>query len=257
MPRARSARLVTLGLLAAAAVVGFFIGAVGIGGILLIPALTTLGGLSIHEAAATALFTFLFTGIAGTWLFLRRGSIDWRITIPVCAGALLFAYAGAWANSRIGSVALAAAIALIIVAAGAYILLAPPPARQRLRDGAARGERTTLALVGVVSGFGSGLSGAGGPLFSVPIMMVLGFVPLAAIGTSQVLQIIAAVGGSIGNLQFGEINFGVAGWVTLAELAGVVLGVRLAHAASMRVLRAMAATLCIVVGSAMLVRTLA
>ena len=244
-------------LAAVAVVVGFFIGAVGIGGVLLIPALSVLGGLSIHEAAATALFTFLFTGILGTGLFLRRGSVSWRITIPVCAGALLFAYVGAWANSRIGSVALATFIAVVIVAAGAYILLAPQSARHRLRDGAGRGERAELALVGVVSGFGSGLSGAGGPLFSVPIMVMLGFVPLAAIGTSQVLQIIAALSGTIGNLQFGRINFGVAWWVTLAELAGVVLGVRLAHSVSMRVLRAMAATLCIVVGLAMLARTLA
>lgn len=240
-----------------AVVVGVFIGAVGIGGVLLIPALTVLGGMSIHEAAATALFTFLFTGIVGTGLFLRRGSISWGITIPVCAGAVLFAYVGAWANSRIGSVALATFIALVIVAAGAYILFAPQSARHRVRDGAGGGERAELALVGAVSGFGSGLSGAGGPLFSVPIMVMLGFVPLAAIGTSQVLQIIAALSGSIGNLQFGRIDFGVAWWVTLAELAGVVLGVRLAHSVSMRVLRAMAATLCIVVGLAMLARTLA
>jgi hypothetical protein len=88
-------------------------------------------------------------------------------------------------------------------------------------------------------------------------MVMLGFAPLAAIGTSQVLQIIAAVSGTIGNLRFGQIDFGVAWWVTLAELAGVILGVRLAHAVSTRVLRAMAAVLCIAVGLAMLVRVLA
>jgi uncharacterized membrane protein YfcA len=107
-----------------------------------------------------------------------------------------------------------------------------------------------------VSGFGSGLSGAGGPLFSVPIMVMLGFVPLVSIGTSQVLQIIAAVSGSIGNVQFGRINLSVAWWITLAELFGVVLGVRLAHAVSMRILRTMAALLCVLVGTLMLVRTL-
>jgi uncharacterized membrane protein YfcA len=246
-------------LAAVAVVVGFFIGAVGIGGVLLIPALSVLGGLSIHEAAATALFTFLFTGIVGTGLFLRRGSISWRITIPVCAGAVLFAYVGAWANSRIGSTALAVFIALVIVAAGVYILLAPQSARQRLRDGAGRAERAEraeLALVGAVSGFGSGLSGAGGPLFSVPIMVMLGFVPLAAIGTSQVLQIIAAVSGTIGNLQYGSVDFFTAGWITLFELAGVVVGTRAAHAVSVTVLRRMAAGLCIAVGLLMLVRSL-
>ncbi len=243
-------------LAAIAVVVGFLIGSVGIGGILLIPALTVLGGMSIHEAAATALFTFLFTGIVGSWLFLRRGSISWRITLPVCAGAVLFGYVGAWANSRIGSVTLAAIIAVVIVAAGVYILATPEREQHRQRDGTAPGERTLLAFVGAGSGFGSGLTGAGGPLFSVPIMVMLGFAPLAAIGASQVLQIVAALSGSIGNLQFGAINFGAAWWVTLAELAGVVLGVRLAHVVSTRVLRTMAAGTCIVVGLAMLVRTL-
>jgi uncharacterized protein len=65
--------------------VGALIGTVGVGGILLIPALAALGGLGIREAMATALFTFTFTGIAGTLLFQRKGSIDWRITWPVCA----------------------------------------------------------------------------------------------------------------------------------------------------------------------------
>ena len=46
--------------------VGTLIGAVGIGGILLIPALTAFAGLPIHAAMATALFTFAFTGITGT-----------------------------------------------------------------------------------------------------------------------------------------------------------------------------------------------
>jgi uncharacterized membrane protein YfcA len=90
----------------------------------------------------------------------------------------------------------------------------------------------------------------------VPIMVMLGFVPLASIGTSQVLQIIAAASGSIGNAQFGRIDFSVAWWITLAELCGVLLGVRLAHAVSTRILRSMAAVLCVLVGTLMLVRTL-
>jgi uncharacterized protein len=249
--------LATIGLLAAVAVVvGVFIGAVGVGGILLIPALSALGGLPIHEATATALFTFAFTGLAGTWLFLRRGSISWRMTVPVCGGAVLFGYAGAWVNSQIGSVTLATVIALIIMAAGAYILASPQRAEHRLRAGDTRAQQAALAAVGAVSGFGSGLSGAGGPLFSVPIMVMLGFVPLASIGTSQVLQIIAAVSGSIGNAQFGRIDFSVAWWITLAELCGVLLGVRLAHTVSTRILRSMAAALCLLVGTLMLVRTL-
>jgi uncharacterized membrane protein YfcA len=243
-------------LLAAVAIaVGLFIGTVGVGGILLIPALTYLGGLTVHGAAATALFTFAFTGVLGTILFQRRGSIDWRITTPVCLGAVVFSVIGAWANSRIDARPLALIIAAIIVFAGAYILL-PSRRGEGHRDGRAPAERAMLVGVGAVSGFGSGLSGAGGPLFSVPIMVLAGFVPLASVGTSQVLQIVAAIFGTAGNLAYGHIDFRVAAWITLFELAGVVAGVRLAHAVSVDTLRRLAATLCIVVGAFMLWRNL-
>src|SRR3954462_4806577 len=85
-------------LLASCLVVGIFIGAVGVGGVLLIPALMTFSNLTVHQASATALFSFFFTGIVGTWLFMRRGSVQWRTELPVCVGALAFSYIGAAAG---------------------------------------------------------------------------------------------------------------------------------------------------------------
>jgi hypothetical protein len=243
----------TTALLAAVAVVvGFFIGSVGVGGVLLIPALALLGGLDIHRAAATALFTFFFTGVLGTWLFYRRGSIDWRMAAPVCVGSVVFSYLGALVNSLLPPRPLALIIAAIIVFAGVYVLF-PAKSHGPSRTG---NEKWLLGGIGAAAGFGSGLSGAGGALFSVPMMMVLGFVPLAAIGTSQVLQVIVAFSGTIGNIQFGSVDFHTAAWITVFELAGVVLGTRAAHAVSVTSLRRMAAGLCIVVGLVMLVRSL-
>lgn len=241
-------------LLAAVAVaVGFFIGAVGVGGVLLIPFLVLLGGLDIHAAAATALFTFLFTGILGTWLFQRRGSIRWRLAWPVCAGATIAGYLGAAAASRIDARPLTLLIAGIIMVAGLWILR-PAPARATSDGDGELGKPGTLLGVGAVSGFGSGLSGAGGPLFSVPIMVLLGFSPLAAIGVSQVLQIISAVSGSLSSFQDGRIHFAVAAWVTVFELAGVVVGTWLAHSVSSVALRRIAAWLCVGVAVLMAVR---
>ena len=110
--------------------------------------------------------------------------------------------------------------------------------------------------MGAASGFGSGLSGAGGPLFSVPIMVILRYAPLAAVGTSQVLQIVAAASGSLGNLEHGFIDWRLAALVTTFELVGVVLGVRLAHAVSQLVLRRLAGALCLAVGGLLLARSL-
>jgi len=126
----------TTALLAAiAVVVGFFTGAVGPGGILLIPAFVILGGLDIHEATATTLFVFLFTGVLGTWLFYRRGHIYWRIAIPVCIGSVAFSYLGALVNAMVESRLLTILIAGVIVFSGAYLLLPAHRAEGSYRDG--------------------------------------------------------------------------------------------------------------------------
>jgi len=217
--------------------------------------LALFGGLTIHQAAATSLFTFLFTGLLATWLFQRRGSIDWRIAVPVCAGALIFGYLGAIAAAHIDPRPLSIIIALIIVAAGIYIFI-PQRSSAAYRSGRGWREQVLLTSVGAASGFGSGFSGAGGPLFSVPMMVILRYVPLTAVATSQVLQIIAATSGSIGNLRHGFIDFRIAALVTVFELIGLVLGVRLAHVASALALRRLAGALCVITGGLLVWRSL-
>jgi uncharacterized membrane protein YfcA len=217
--------------------------------------LALFAGLTIHQAAATSLFSFLFTGILGTWLYQRRGSIDWRISVPVCAAALAFGLIGAAVAAIIGPRPLAIMIALVIILAGVYVFI-PQPSTSKPRDGRGRREPVLLATVGGVSGFGSGFSGAGGPLFSVPLMVILGYAPLTAVATSQVLQIVAATSGSIENMRHGFIDFQIAFLVIIFELAGVIAGVRLAHVASALALRRLAGALCVVTGGLLLVRTL-
>ena len=240
-------------LLLASGFVGFLIGAVGVGGILLIPALVALAGLTPHQASATALFTFLFTGLLGTVLFQRRGSIDWRQAATVCAGAMIFSYLGAMASSVVEDTSLMRVIAALIIFAGAYVFI---PAKKELPVAKNATRFPLLIAIGATAGFGSGFSGAGGPLFSVPLMMVSGFSPLLAIGTSQVLQIVSAMSGSIANLRYGDIQWSLVTWITIGELVGVVAGARLAHAMDSRTLKRGAGLICLTVGSWLLIHNL-
>ena len=240
-------------LLLASGFVGFLIGAVGVGGILLIPALVALAGLTPHQASATALFTFLFTGLLGTVLFQRRGSIDWRQAATVCAGAMIFSYLGAMASSVVEDTSLMRVIAALIIFAGAYIFI---PAKKELPVAKNATRFPLLIAIGATAGFGSGFSGAGGPLFSVPLMMVSGFSPLLTIGTSQVLQIVSATSGSIANLRYGDIQWSLVTWITIGELVGVVVGARLAHAMDSRTLKRGAGLICLTVGSWLLIHNL-
>ena len=236
--------------------VGALIGAVGIGGVLLIPALEAFAALPIKAAMATALFTFTFTGIVGTLLFQRRGSIDWPVARPVLLAAVVFGFFGAWANSLARPTALALILAAIIIFAGVYTLATLRGLKRAVFDNRPHAKRVVLLAVGAIAGFGSGLTGVGGPALSVPLMVLLGFPALVSIGVSQVIQIVAAISGTLGNLRFGSIDFAIAAIVTLLELAGVIVGVRLAHAVDAGVLRKVVAVLCLVVGAALVLREL-
>lgn len=239
-----------------AGIVGILIGSVGVGGVLLIPALNLLAGVPIHEAMATALFTFVFTGIVGTFFFQRRGSIDWRVTVPVCIGGAVFAFPGAWANSRLNGAQLAGVLAVLIIVAGLYTLSTTGGRRSETFHDRPRLRTLLLLAIGAVTGFGSGLTGVGGPALSVPMLVLFGFSPLTTIGASQVVQILAAASGTAGNLVHGSINFPLAAMLSVFEVAGVWLGVKLAHAVDARSLRRGVGVLCIVVGGGLLARTL-
>ena len=97
--------------------VGTLIGATGVGGVLLIPAIMFFGGLGTHEAMATALFSFLFAGIVATVSYQRYGTIDWRVTLPVVAGSFLSGYAGAYVGAYIPGRALNIVLACLIYSA--------------------------------------------------------------------------------------------------------------------------------------------
>ena len=237
-----------------ALVVGILIGTVGVGGILLIPALELLTPLSIQASMATALFTFVFTGVVGTFLFQKRGSIDWAVTAPLCWGGALFGFVGAWANARLDAKALALILALLIVLAGAYTLLGGGVRHLALFHDRPRQQQALLFAIGAATGFGSGLTGVGGPALSVPMMVLCGFPALSAIGAGQVIQILAAASGSVAHLSNGIVDLQLAALLTMVEVLGVVIGVRLAHAIPAGALRRGVGLLCIGVGAALLLR---
>ena len=238
-----------------ALVVGGLIGTVGAGGILLIPALSLFAGLSTHEAMATALFSFIFTGLMGTCLYQRRGSIDWHITLPICLGTIAFGYLGSQVNAATSGPLLNLLLAGVIMFAGVYALFPVRGATIVYRPGDTR-QKLMLFSMGALVGCAAGLTGVGGPVLSVPLMVVMGFHPLTAIATSQLIQITAGVSGSFGNMQSGFIVFSVAWWVIFAEVAGVAVGVRLAHAIPTATLKKVVAVVCIVVGGCIASRTL-
>ena len=86
--------------------VGILIGSIGIGGVLLVPALTLLAGIEIHVAIAACMLSYAFSGAVGAWIFAKHGSIRWETGLWLCLGAMPGAYTGAFVVSGLPSLSL-------------------------------------------------------------------------------------------------------------------------------------------------------
>ncbi|MBF8179699.1 sulfite exporter TauE/SafE family protein [Herminiimonas contaminans] len=235
--------------------IGVLVGAVGVGGFFMPTALTLVAGVTIHQGTATSLFTFIFTGIVGAIYFHKKGSINWSLVGPICIGAVLTGFAGAWVGSKLSTTMLSGVLAVMIMSAGIYTLAAGDRATA-LAVGSSRKQWLILAGIGAITGFLSGLTGIGGPALSVPLMMLCGYSILSAIGAGQVLQIVGALSGTIANLKFGTIDFGLAWFITIFEICGVLLGAYIIHKVDIRLIKKFVGVLCVVAGFAFMFRTL-
>ncbi len=243
----------SLALLAVVAlVVGLSIGSTSIGGVLLVPALMAWGGLAVHAAAATTLASAFFTGTYAAWLYSRRGSMPWVLVWPLCAGGLPGGWLGAAAAAHIAARPLTAAIGALIVTAS-LAALSPPRGTGAARRSPTT-ERALLVAIGAGAAFCAGLSGAGGPIFSVPAMLLAGFAPLATIGAGMGFTIVSAASGTAANLAAGAIDATMLAVVSVLQLVGIAAGVRLAHTLPVAMLRRVAISLCIFAGAAMIAR---
>jgi uncharacterized membrane protein YfcA len=75
-----------------------------------------------------------------------------------------------------------------------------------------------------------GLFGVGGPLLSVPLLVLAGVPMMPALGAAQAQSIVIAAVGTIAYAAQDAISWPLALLVGVPELAGVVIGWRVAHA---------------------------
>jgi uncharacterized protein len=240
-------------LLGAALVAGILVGCVGIGGVLLPPILTYVGGLDLHLAMATSIWSFLFTGVVGTVEYARRDSVDWRMVLWLGAGIVPAAVLGALSNAALSTEVLTVLLATLIAATGVNVF-----AKATSAERAAHSFGTLVLLqIGAVVGFGSALTGTGGPVLLVPILVLMRAPTLTAIGVSQVVQILVAIFSTVGYVLFGQVDFFLGTTLGLVAAAGVVIGTRVAHAVPILTLRRIVAVSLIGAGILIVMRAFA
>ena len=237
-------------LLALGLAVGVLIGAIGVGGVLLVPALTYIGGIEIHVAIASTMVAYFFAGSVGAFEYSRHGSIRWSEAAWLAGGAMPGAFAGAAAASVVPAFALEIVIAVLIIGSALNSLRGRGPPGSAPRALAKR----SLLLIGAVTGIASSTSGTGGPLVLLPILLWLHVPVLAAVGLSQVIQLPISAFATAGNILYGAIDIPVAATLSVLLMVGVWFGARIAHRVSGIALKRYVSLMLLGVGVMMIVK---
>ena len=122
LPRAGLARVSLVGLGLVGAMVGVLAGMMGIGGgVLLIPALVLVVGLSPHQAVGTSLGVVLFSAMAGGAKYALDDHVSMWIVMPLLVSSVFGVQLGAWICQGLQARRLRRYFALLVLAVAAML----------------------------------------------------------------------------------------------------------------------------------------
>ena len=250
---------------------GVVLGTIGAGGsILVVPILVYLFGVAPSMATGYSLAIVGTTALAGAVEYLRRGQSDPRMALVFGLPAIVAVYlTRRFFFPAIPDPVFETASFVLSKDAGVMILFAAfmlAAALSMMRSGREPVEeeappKTTInypliVLVGFAVGVFTGMVGAGGGFMILPVLVLLGGLPMkVAIGTDLLIIAAKSLLGFVGEMQAVEgIDYGFVGLITLLPLAGMVIGTLLNRRAPAQLLRTAFAWFVLVMGSYIVVR---
>ncbi|MFO6420588.1 sulfite exporter TauE/SafE family protein [Hylemonella sp. W303a] len=209
---------------------GFVDAIVGGGGLILVPALfATYPGAN----AATLFGTNKSASVWGTTFsatqYARRVELRWPALLPAMALTLTGSFLGAWLVTQIPTAFLRKLLPLVLLVVLIYTLARKDLGRAHAPRYAGRAEAVVAGSIGLLIGFYDGLFGPGtGSFFIFLMVRLLGYDFLHASAHAKLLNVCSNVAAIVLFGLQGHVWWHVALVLALANVAGSLLGTRLA-----------------------------
>lgn len=228
--------------------VGFVVGLTGMGGgALMTPVLVLFFGIPPLAAVSSDLVAAAVMKPVGSWVHMRRGTIEWPLVRWLMVGSVPSAFAGVLVLRALGNsadvqtvVKTSLGIALLIAAAGMiYKSYSTLRARVRARALRTAGEERVVpppepvvvrplptVLVGALGGLIVGMTSVGSG--SLIIISLLALYPMLTanrlVGTDLVQAVPLVASAALGHLLFGDFQLDLTLSLLLGSIPGVYLG---------------------------------
>ncbi|KAF7962748.1 hypothetical protein AWV80_18085 [Cupriavidus sp. UYMU48A] len=179
---------------------GVAIGATSIGGVLVVPVLSGVAGVPLAEAVAASSLAFVPAGLLG-WRAARtqagQHGTPWLLHVAALSGALC----GAMLVYNVPTAGVDLWLAALAATSGLYGLASLVAAQgERPMPGAA-----VLAVLGFAVGLGSALSGTGGPVLLLPLLLLRRTAMAPALAAALAVQLPIALAASAAHWVGGHL----------------------------------------------------
>lgn len=219
--------------------IGLALGATGGGGSLLaIPLLVYVLGVRVQPAAAISLVVVAISALLGVYQRRSSGEVKVKAAVTLSATGAVGAWTGAFGHRYVPEEVVLLTFGLVMMVAAVQMWRRSSDPSQN-SSGANCAERfppscwMKVSAIGAVVGLLTGFFGVGGGFVIVPaLVLVLGFPMHMAVSTSLLIIALVAIGGIIGHLQTGHIDWVLSGLLLAGSALGMTAGSRMAQSVS-------------------------
>lgn len=231
--------------------IGSFVsGMLGVGGsiikypmLLYIPPLFGLAAFSAHEVSGISAIQVLFASIAGVWAYRKGGYLNKPLIITMGGAVITGSFIGSFGSSYLSESSVNIVYGILATIAAIMMFVPKKQIDDKPLDQVTF-HKLYAAILAFIVGIGSGIVGAAGGFLLVPILLVMLKIPTRmTIATSLAVTFISSIGGSIGKLITGQVDYGAAAIMVIASLLAAPLGAKAGKKMNTKALQAILAVL--------------
>ena len=212
-------------------VVGAFIGMTGVAGFLLPIFYMNVCQFTNVQSLFLSFITFIISGCMGSWYYYKTEQIDLAVVKKLGIGNIAGAIIGALSLSYLSAQYAKTLLYVIVLLSGIWMLTSRNNKQSSDKQTSRLvGNSVFLCSAGAVIAFISTISGAGGPVLSIPCFSALGMNPKKAVGIGLCSSIFISFTATV--IYFFKVDiFGIIGILLLASVShgiGLLIGTRIA-----------------------------
>ncbi|GAA1366164.1 TSUP family transporter [Arthrobacter rhombi] len=208
---------------------GWIDAVVGGGGLLQLPALLLVPGITPVQALATNKLGSVFGTTTSAVTYYRRAHPDLKTALPMAGIALIGSFGGAIVATLLPSSVFKPIIVAALVAVAIFTAVKPTVGELTNLRHAGRRHYAVAAVIGLVIGFYDGLIGPGtGSFLIIAMVIFLGYNFLASSAKAKIVNMATNLGALAFFLPTGHLLWGLGLLLGLANMVGGYLGARMA-----------------------------